>query len=86
MKDYIKERVLELAEYILENKATVRKTAKVYNVSKSTVHKDITERLYEINPTLAENVHNVLNQNKAERHIRGGLATREKYLKLHSEK
>lgn len=86
MKDYIKERVLELAEYILENKATVRKTAKIYNVSKSTVHKDITERLYEINPTLAENVHNVLNQNKAERHIRGGLATREKYLKLHSEK
>ncbi len=86
MKDYIKERVLELAEYILENKATVRKTAKVYNVSKSTVHKDITERLYEINPTLAENVHNVLNQNKAERHIRGGLATREKYLKLHNEK
>ena len=52
----------------------------------NTVHKDITERLYEINPTLAENVHNVLNQNKAERHIRGGLATREKYLKLHSEK
>ena len=86
MKDYLKERVLELAEYILENKATVRKTAKVYNVSKSTVHKDITERLYEINPTIAENVHNVLNQNKAERHIRGGLATREKYLKLHSEK
>ena len=86
MKDYIKDRVLELAEYILENKATVRKTAKVYNVSKSTVHKDITERLYEINPTIAENVHNVLNQNKAERHIRGGLATREKYLKLHSEK
>ena len=86
MKDYIRERVLELAEYILENKATVRKTAKVYNVSKSTVHKDITERLYELNPILSENVHNVLNQNKAERHIRGGLATREKYLKLHTEK
>ncbi len=86
MKDYIKERVLELAEYILENKATVRKTAKIYNVSKSTVHKDITERLYEINPVLAENVHNVLNQNKAERHIRGGLATREKYLKLYDKK
>lgn len=86
MKDYIEERVLELAEYILENKATVRKTAKIYNVSKSTVHKDITERLYEINPALAENVHNVLNQNKAERHIRGGLATREKYLKLQGAK
>ena len=86
MKDYIEERVLELAEYILENKATVGKTAKIYNVSKSTVHKDITERLYEINPALAENVHNVLNQNKAERHIRGGLATREKYLKLQGAK
>ena len=82
MKDYIEERVLELAEYILENKSTVRKAAKKYNVSKSTVHKDITERLCEINPALAEEVHNVLNQNKAERHIRGGLATREKYLKL----
>lgn len=86
MKDYIEERVLELAEYILENKSTVRKAAKKYNVSKSTVHKDITERLCEINPTLAEKVHNVLNQNKAERHIRGGLATREKYLKLSSAK
>ncbi len=86
MKDYIKERVLELAEYILENGTTVRGAAKKYNVSKSTVHKDITERLLEINPTLAAGVHNVLNQNKAERHIRGGLATREKYLKLASEK
>ena len=82
MKDYIEERVLELAEYILENKSTVRSAAKRYNVSKSTVHKDITERLCEINPTLAEDVHNILNQNKAERHIRGGLATREKYLRL----
>lgn len=82
MKDYIEERVLELAEYILENKSTVRNAAKKYNVSKSTVHKDITERLGEINPVLAAGVHDVLNQNKAERHIRGGLATREKYLKL----
>lgn len=82
MKDYIKERVLELAEYILENGATVRGAAKKYNVSKSTVHKDITERLLEINPPLAKSVHDVLNLNKAERHIRGGLATREKYLKL----
>lgn len=86
MKDYIEERVLELAEYILENKSTVRKAAKKYNVSKSTVHKDITERLCEINPSLAEDVHSVLNQNKAERHIRGGLATREKYLKLSNVK
>ena len=82
MKEYIKERALELAEYILESGTTVRGAAKKYNVSKSTVHKDITERLSEINPTLAESVHSVLNQNKAERHIRGGLATREKYLKL----
>ena len=82
MKDYIEERVLELAEYILENKSTVRCAAKKFNVSKSTVHKDITERLCEVNPALAESVHDVLNHNKAERHIRGGLATREKYLKL----
>jgi len=86
MKDYIEERVLELAEYILDNNSTVRGAAKKYNVSKSTVHKDITERLLEINPALAEGVHHVLNKNKAERHIRGGLATREKYLKLASEK
>ena len=82
MKDYIEERVLELAQYILENKATVRKAAKKYNVSKSTVHKDITERLSDLNPALAVRVHNVLDKNKAERHIRGGLATREKYLRL----
>ena len=82
MKDYIEERVLELAEYILESKSTVRAAAKKYNISKSTVHKDITERLLEINPALAKEVHEVLNLNKAERHIRGGLATREKYLKL----
>lgn len=82
MKDYIEERVLELAKYILENKSTVRSAAKKYNVSKSTVHKDITERLGEINLSLAEDVHSVLDQNKKERHIRGGLATREKYLRL----
>lgn len=82
MKDYIEERVLELAQYILENETTVRKAAKKYNVSKSTVHKDITERLSDINPELAAKVHRVLDKNKAERHIRGGLATREKYLKM----
>lgn len=86
MKDYIEERVLELAEYILESKSTVRATAKKYNVSKSTVHKDITERLCEINPSLAKDVHEVLYLNKSERHIRGGLATRQKYLKLANEK
>ena len=82
MKDYIEERVLELANYILENKTTVRSAAKKYNVSKSTVHKDITERLSDLNPTLAVRVHAVLDKNKAERHIRGGMATREKYLRL----
>lgn len=82
MKDYIEERVLELAQYILENKSTVRKAAKKYNISKSTVHKDITERLEDINPMLAEEVHCILDKNKAERHIRGGMATKEKYLRL----
>ena len=79
MKDYIEERVLELARYIIETNSTVRAAAKKFRVSKSTVHKDITERLLEINPALASDVKQVLESNKAERHIRGGLATREKY-------
>lgn len=79
MKDYIEERVLELAGYILETGATVRAAAKKFRVSKSTVHKDITERLQEINPHMAAQVKEVLDNNKAERHIRGGLATKEKY-------
>ncbi|MBO5059866.1 MAG: sporulation transcriptional regulator SpoIIID [Clostridia bacterium] len=82
MKDYIEERVLELAHYILENESTVRKAAKRFNISKSTVHKDITERLQDVNPVLAAQVHSVLDKNKAERHIRGGMATKEKYLRL----
>jgi putative DeoR family transcriptional regulator (stage III sporulation protein D) len=79
MKDYIEERVLELARYILETSSTVRAAAKKFRVSKSTVHKDITERLLEINPGLAHEVKTVLDNNKAERHIRGGLATQQKY-------
>ncbi|MBE6036467.1 MAG: sporulation transcriptional regulator SpoIIID [Clostridiales bacterium] len=79
MKDYIEERVLELAEYILETKATVRAAAQKFRVSKSTVHKDITERLVEIDPELSRQVKGILEANKAERHIRGGLATRQKY-------
>lgn len=79
MKDYIEERVLELAKYIIETNATVRAAAKKFRVSKSTVHKDITERLLEINPGLAHEVKAVLDNNKAERHIRGGLATQMKY-------
>ncbi len=79
MKDYIEERVIEIANYIIESGATVRETAKVFKVSKSTVHKDVSERLPKINPTLWVGVKKVLDQNKAERHIRGGRATRKKY-------
>ncbi|MBR5229352.1 MAG: sporulation transcriptional regulator SpoIIID [Firmicutes bacterium] len=79
MKDYIEERVLELAHYIISTNSTVRATAKKFRVSKSTVHKDVTERLLEINPGLAAEVKDVLENNKAERHLRGGMATKEKY-------
>ena len=79
MKDYIIERVVEIANYIVESGATVRETAKVFKVSKSTVHKDVSERLAKINPTLWVEVKKVLEQNKAERHIRGGRATKIKY-------
>ena len=88
MKDYIEERVLALAEYIISTNstgATVRSAAARFRVSKSTVHKDITERLLEINPGLAAEVKEVLEKNKAQRHIRGGLATREKYLHQKSD-
>ena len=79
MKDYIEERVLELARYIIDTRSTVRAAAKKFRVSKSTVHKDVTERLLEINPGLTSEVKDVLENNKAERHLRGGMATREKY-------
>lgn len=79
MKDYIRSRVLETADYILSTDATVRGAADRFNVSKSTVHKDVTERLLEVSPSLAQRVKQVLQKNKAERHIRGGLATRLKY-------
>ena len=79
MKDYIEEIVLELARYIIDTRSTVRAAAKKFRVSKSTVHKDVTERLLEINPGLASEVKDVLENNKAERHLRGGMATREKY-------
>ena len=71
---------MEIAAYIIENNATVRQTAKMFGISKSTVHKDVTERLVQINPILAKETRKVLDTNKSERHIRGGLATREKYL------
>ncbi len=80
MKEYIEERVLELAAYVIETGSTVRGAARHFKISKSTVHKDLTDRLNELNPILAEEVKHVLDNNKAERHIRGGLATRRKYL------
>jgi putative DeoR family transcriptional regulator (stage III sporulation protein D) len=80
MKGYIEERAVEIANYIIDNNATVRQTAKQFGISKSTVHKDVTERLAQINPSLAEKARVVLDLNKSERHIRGGLATKEKYL------
>lgn len=83
MKDYIEERAVEIAYYIIENKATVRQTAKAFGVSKSTIHKDVTDRLLVINPSLAAEARKVLDVNKSERHIRGGLATKEKYLHQH---
>ena len=83
MKSYIEERAVEIAKYIIDNNATVRQTAKQFGISKSTVHKDVTERLSQVNPTLAREARKVLDVNKSERHIRGGLATREKYLHQH---
>ena len=82
MKDYIAKRAVEIANYIIENNATVRQTAKKFGISKSTVHKDVTERLLQINASLAAQARTVLDLNKSERHIRGGLATREKYLHM----
>ncbi|MDD2973060.1 MAG: sporulation transcriptional regulator SpoIIID [Lachnospiraceae bacterium] len=83
MKDYIEERAINIATYIIDYNATVRQTAKEFGISKSTVHKDVTDRLMEINPNLAKEARKVLDVNKSERHIRGGLATREKYIHLH---
>lgn len=77
--DDLQERVLTLASYIVEHRATVRDTAKQFGISKSTVHKDVTCRLKNCHNGLYEQVREVLEQNKSERHLRGGLATREKY-------
>lgn len=83
MKDYIEKRAVTIANYIIAHNATVRQTAERFGVSKSTVHKDVAERLLYINPHLAAEARKVLDVNKSERHIRGGLATREKYLHQH---
>ena len=79
MRDYIEERAIHIAQYIVDNGATVRQTARQFGVSKSTVHKDVTQRLIQINPRLAFQTRIILDINKSERHIRGGMATREKY-------
>lgn len=79
MKENIEERAFDLAQYIIENKTTVRGAASKFGISKSTVHKDLSERLPSFNRPLYLQVKAILDQNKAERHIRGGIATRRKY-------
>ena len=81
MRGTIEERAVNLAQYIIDSKDTVRGAAKKFYISKSTVHKDVTERLEEINSALAKEVRKILDENKAERHIRGGMATKLKYMK-----
>ncbi len=79
MKGIVEQRAIELAEYIVKNKTTVRAAAKRFGVSKSTVHMDVSERLKKLNPSLYNEVREILDINKAERHIRGGLATKQKF-------
>lgn len=80
MKGIVEERAAMLGEYIIESKATVRKAAKKFGISKSTVHKDVSQRLRKVNPALYREVRQILETNKSERHIRGGMATKNKYL------
>lgn len=79
MRFFVEERAVELGRYIVENNTTVRAAAKQYGISKSTVHTDVSRRLERLDPVLFEQVREVLDVNKAQRHIRGGQATREKY-------
>ncbi len=81
MKDITEQRAIELGEYIVTNKATVRSTAQKFGISKSTVHMDVAKRLPKVSPALYKDVRAVLDINKAERHLRGGMATKEKYSK-----
>lgn len=83
MKPYIEKRAVEIGTYIVEKSATVRQAAKSFGVSKSTVHKDVAERLPQIDVELATEARSVLDVNKSERHIRGGMATRKKYAHIH---
>ena len=82
MKGLPEERAITLGNYIIEHDATVRQAAKEFNISKSTVHKDVSERLKAISPQLYQQVKQVLEKNKSERHIRGGMATKTKYERL----
>ena len=82
MKEYIEERAVAIANYIIDSNATVRQTAKKFGISKSTVHKDVTERLFFLEPALWRRVQKVLKVNLSERHLRGGRATRLKYEKM----
>lgn len=86
MREDLIERIIEEARYIIETGATVRETAKVFHYSKSTVHKDVTERLYEINRVLHRKTKKVLEKNLSERHIRGGEATKRKYLAIKKDR
>ena len=81
----IEERATEVARYIVDNNATVRQAAQAFGISKSTIHKDVTDRLVQVNPALASQARRVLDVNKLERHIRGGLATKNKFLHMTSE-
>lgn len=81
MKGIVEQRAIKLAEYIVENKATVRDAAKIFGISKSTVHIDVSQRLKRLNPSLYNDVRKILDINKAERHIRGGMATKQKFSK-----
>lgn len=81
MKGIVEQRAIELAEYIVEYKATVRDAAKKFGISKSTVHIDVSQRLKRLNPSLYSEVRKILDINKAERHIRGGMATKQKFSK-----
>jgi len=85
MKEYIEDRAQNIGKYMVETGATVRDCAKEFGVSKSTVHKDVTERLYKVNRQLHQGVSKVLEKNLAERHIRGGSATKQRFLSQHVE-
>lgn len=82
MQNYIRKRAVRVAQHILQTSDTVRQTAEVFGISKSTVHKDVAERLPRINKEMSEQVKDILDKNKAERHLRGGEATRQKYAQI----